>query len=1174
MAASLIAFLLSLATVGVGGGVAEVGTLRGVVVDADGRPAAGAELVAAGAAWDGDWPVELGRASTDGEGRFVLELLDKPADCDRPTLWALRVGSVAASSPIDRDSVEGRPFRLELDSPPGAPFVVAGPDGRPIEGARIIPSRVAREVPEIPEAVARLTSSATDRDGRAILRAFRPEEILEVRVEASGFGVQIRQFRTPEGMAHLGSKGITLLPTGKVSGRVVADDPKSVAGLTVRVNSSNGGRGGANTGLAEVTTDATGRFAVEAIASGSVTVRVRPREGQPDLPARVVRRPLDAGKALDVEIPLRRGVKVTGVVLDDKDGRAIAGALVSVIPPGPSEPVRVRTDDQGRYEAYVPSGLVGHRVLKVPAPYLCPPAFVGPRPVEVPAAIARFEMPKFAVTRGSDVRGTVVDQLEHPVANARVEASWTLFDGRIRAPRSASATSRADGSFVLGPVAPDAEVSLVASRGESSTDESVMVRPVEAKAVELTLVEPDAVALSGRVVGADGLGIAGASVRIWSLDRSHSGLIAGSSSVRFDGSDELKTDVDGRYRTPRRLRLDRDYLALASSVGHLPARTRPLRPSGPDSSTFPDLVLPGEPGRVAIEGRVLDRKGRPVAGAMVRTSNDGPCCRRATTDADGRFKLADVPDRRSFLFAEAEGFRFFGQATDPAQGPFDLIVTALDEVPDLGMVSLPKGPGNPVLARRVMAPYADRVLSEGDHSSRIRTLELLARVDPKRVLILIEARGVEDAWFADHLRHAASCSLTASESDERMAIIEAIRDVEWRVLAALDAADALPESARALKRECVEHALQDARSIPDPSRRVVSLAKVADRLIDLGEVARATRLLDEARPIAESLPLTGTGGHARIEFAEGLARVDPAHALALTEDILDPGAFDRCRLRIARRLASSDPAKASKVLESLRDPRALARALPGLCHALAPVDPALARQLIARARGDEPCLPPYALGMMALAVSARDKPMATAWLREAFDRLGQVAASGSPTPGASHDPSAVAAALLPVAERVDPKLVPELFWRTVSFHAPRTGSEARSNALLALLLSRFDREVASPSRIPVADRALAAGHQSDLTGRSSPPRPSSTPNSPSAWSKPCPTPPISPSTTPRTRPGYPSPPPSPEEPPPAGTTPSPASSTSGSTRRRMGSEPLPGLQHEDRGVTSILGQCG
>ena len=113
----------------------------------------------------------------------------------------------------------------------------------------------------------------------------------------------------------------------------------------------------------------------------------------------------------------------------------------------------------------------------------------------------------------------------------------------------------------------------------------------------------------------------------------------------FDGSDHLMTDAEGRFRGPRRLRRDREYRALAEAAGHLPGRTRPLRPGRSGVLTFPELVLPAEPRRVAVEGRVVDRQGRPVAGAEVRTTADGPCAGRAITDPDGRFRLEDLRRR-------------------------------------------------------------------------------------------------------------------------------------------------------------------------------------------------------------------------------------------------------------------------------------------------------------------------------------------------------------------------------------------------------------------------------------------------------------------------------------------------------------------------------------------------
>ena len=260
---------------------------------------------------------------------------------------------------------------------------------------------------------------------------------------------------------------------------------------------------------------------------------------------------------------------------------------------------------------------------------------------------------------------------------------------------------------------------------------------------------------------------------------------------------------------------------------------------------------------------------------------------------------------------------------------------------------------------------------------------------------------------------------------------------------------------------------------PRPAARVVALAGVADRLIDLGEVDRART--PRRGPADRPTPSPGSsGGPARAAFAECLARLDPANALALTEDLVDPAPFDRCRLRIARRWPAATRRKppGSWPRSATRGPR------PGPCPRSATrwprSTPRWPGRLIAQARGDDPCLPAYALGMMALAVAEPDKPAATAWLREAFDRLAELAAAGPPPPGAPHDPAAVAAALLPVAERVDPRLVPELFWRAASLHAPRPVAEARSDAVFALLMARYDREVALAFFEPLAARALAA----------------------------------------------------------------------------------------------------
>jgi hypothetical protein len=63
------------------------------------------------------------------------------------------------------------------------------------------------------------------------------------------------------------------------------------------------------------------------------------------------------------------------------------------------------------------------------------------------------------------------------------------------------------------------------------------------------------------------------------------------------------------------------------------------------------------------------------------------------------------------------------------------------------------------------------------------------------------------------------------------------------------------------------------------------------------------------------------------------------------------------------------------------------------------------------------------------------------------------------------------AALLPVAEQIDPSLVPEVFWRAIAARPP-SGDPRRlidyPSSSIAMLLARYDREVAATLFSPIA----------------------------------------------------------------------------------------------------------
>ena len=114
-----------------------------------------------------------------------------------------------------------------------------------------------------------------------------------------------------------------------------------------------------------------------------------------------------------------------------------------------------------------------------------------------------------------------------------------------------------------------------------------------------------------------------------------------------------------------------------------------------------------------VEGRVVDRQGQPVAGAVVRQSGDGPMPTETLTAAiDGRFRLPGVIEGPALVFAEKEGFRFgFRCRSTTDRNPAEVVLARTGEPPAVAYQTLP--PALPVeeekaLARRLIQPSPRR----------------------------------------------------------------------------------------------------------------------------------------------------------------------------------------------------------------------------------------------------------------------------------------------------------------------------------------------------------------------------------------------------------------------------------------------------------------------------------
>ena len=111
-------------------------------------------------------------------------------------------------------------------------------------------------------------------------------------------------------------------------------------------------------------------------------------------------------------------------------------------------------------------------------------------------------------------------------------------------------------------------------------------------------------------------------------------------------------------------------------------------------------------------------------------------------------------------------------------------------------------------------------------------------------------------------------------------------------------------------------------------------------------------------------------------------------------------------------------------------------------------------------------------------------------LDEAFGLLERAALDGSADTAAWGQPAVLAAALLPVIERIDPALVDSYLWRTMALRSPRVApgggndSVAVAPAALAIFISRYDREIARALVDPIAaDAATLAAAGQDWISR-------------------------------------------------------------------------------------------
>ena len=326
----------------------------GTVVDDQGKPIAGATVVMYAPPtpfFKGD--SVTAQAVSDGAGGFELQVPPLGRVVTNGVhLWAIQPGLAVAAVQY----AMSKPHQIVLRKPDPRSVKVEGPDGKPVAGARVearlifFTGGMAGAV--IPGSVASPLAATTGPDGTATFAYLRGRDrLVAARVTADAIGEQDLPVAEETRQGSVGPTFvIKLKKTSRLSGRIIDERGKGVAGQTVEIWP----RGGGNRFIPNlvgfkngpVRTGADGAFQTpdNLMIGSSYRVAVREPNKEPIIAdwLRITEQPVTLAP-----LQLRALRTVTGRVID-RQGKAIADVEVFQSGDGPAR-TAVTTDADGRF---------------------------------------------------------------------------------------------------------------------------------------------------------------------------------------------------------------------------------------------------------------------------------------------------------------------------------------------------------------------------------------------------------------------------------------------------------------------------------------------------------------------------------------------------------------------------------------------------------------------------------------------------------------------------------------------------------------------------------------------------------------------------------------------------------------------------------------------------------
>jgi hypothetical protein len=558
------------------------------------------------------------------------------------------------------------------------------------------------------------------------------------------------------------------------------------------------------------------------------------------------------------------------------------------------------------------------------------------------------------------------------------------------------------------------------------------------------------------------------------------------------------------------------YVLEVDADGFTPELTQWTSPAQTGTAELPHLTLRR---LAAIEGTIVDRQGHAVPNATAIQAGDGPQRLEATSDPQGHFVLSGIPEGESIVCFEATGYRFYGcvlacptnkarielkRQDDPHPRTLKRAPASSHDWPAARREAASKKLLEPLVAAALSATVVDE--------TNLLSLLTAARLDPQGVLARIDKlHFAQPNRRALILNTAISTSLDRGTPEASLAAIAKIDDRERQLDAYLwfQRSDRtrhdLPARREALRRA---RGLLAASKSTDTSW--YRLCQLGLQLWDTGDHDAAREVFKECRALLDKMPAGARGREGlRMNLAMALTRDNVDEATKLATD-LEPGPMLLMAGEIAREHPEAVEAFLANVPNqlSLLQLRGVANNLPELVYRMARHDPAAAERILEKyaqppqAKSDAESIfglggglfgnfskelidfqvlkvKAVCYGLLADAAAKRDAAAARHAVLQAVELLKPLRAGFvHPANQFYHTPAGMMVQLIPVAERIDPALANEIFWRTLSLRISMSGESFDRLMLdidtpdLVNILRFYDERLASSLLEPILSRLV------------------------------------------------------------------------------------------------------